>query len=198
MHKLRLTRVKQQLNGALKDDAIIETLRPMHHAIEAGREVNNTADGFSGIDEPKFASGSQGIMGFDVCVGVEYRGEGGGAPPPSTAGKVEVVYTTLNPISLSHCTSSVTLALSFLLTVVEPFGIVAGFIGITPAFTDCFEYAQFDRHFNLDFETSHLALDCARHRLTRWGESVNNYDDPKLGRQDAIATEIQLAKDALL
>ncbi|KAL5349580.1 hypothetical protein ACLOAV_005875 [Pseudogymnoascus australis] len=158
MHKLRLTRVKQQLNGALKDDAIIETLRPMHHAIEAGREVNNTADGSSGIDEPKFASGSQGIMGFDVCVGVEYRGEGGG----------------------------------------EPFGIVAGFIGITPAFTDCFEYAQFDRHFDLDFETSHLALDCARHRLTRWGESVNNYDDPKLGRQDAIATEIQLAKDALL
>ncbi|KAH8586336.1 prion-inhibition and propagation-domain-containing protein, partial [Bisporella sp. PMI_857] len=35
-------------------------------------------------------------------------------------------------------------------------------------------------------------------RLTRWGESVNIYDDPKLGRQDATATEIQLVKDVLL
>lgn len=50
----------------------------MHHAVKAGREVNNTVDGTFGIDEPKFASGSQGIMGFDVGVGVEYGGEGGG------------------------------------------------------------------------------------------------------------------------
>ncbi|KAH6703050.1 prion-inhibition and propagation-domain-containing protein, partial [Leptodontidium sp. MPI-SDFR-AT-0119] len=63
---------------------------------------------------------------------------------------------------------------------------------------DCFEYVQFGRHFGRDFETSQLALDCATLRLTRWGESVNIYDDPKLGRQDATATEIQLAKDALL
>ncbi|KAH9203606.1 hypothetical protein DL95DRAFT_418908 [Leptodontidium sp. 2 PMI_412] len=67
----------------------------------------------------------------------------------------------------------------------EPFGIVAGAIGIASAFTaciDCFE----------------LTLNCARLRLTRWGESVNIYNDPKLGRQDATATEIQLAKDASL
>ncbi|KFZ24429.1 hypothetical protein V502_01092 [Pseudogymnoascus sp. VKM F-4520 (FW-2644)] len=83
----------------------------------------------------------------------------------------------------------------------EPFGIVAGAIGITSAFTacvDCFEYVQFGRHFGRDFQTSQLALDCARLRLTRWGESVNIYNDPKLGRQDATATEIQLAKDVLL
>jgi uncharacterized small protein (DUF1192 family) len=83
----------------------------------------------------------------------------------------------------------------------EPFGIVAGAIGIASAFTacvDCFEYVQFGRHFGRDFQTSQLALDCARLRLTRWGESVNIYDDPKLGRQDATATEIQLAKDVLL
>jgi uncharacterized small protein (DUF1192 family) len=83
----------------------------------------------------------------------------------------------------------------------EPFGIIAGAIGIASAFTayiDCFEYIQFSRHFGRDFETSQLALDYARLRLTRWGESVNIYDDPKLGRQDATATEIQLAKDALL
>ncbi|KFY02934.1 hypothetical protein O988_01802 [Pseudogymnoascus sp. VKM F-3808] len=83
----------------------------------------------------------------------------------------------------------------------EPFGIVAGAIGIASAFTacvDCFEYVQFGRHFGRDFQTSQLALDCARLRLTRWGESVNIYDDPKLGRQDATATENQLAKDVLL
>lgn len=83
----------------------------------------------------------------------------------------------------------------------EPFGIIAGAIGITSAFTacvDCFEYVQFSRHFGRDFQTSQLALNCARLRLTRWGESVNIYDDPKLGRQDVTPTEIQLIKDALL
>lgn len=83
----------------------------------------------------------------------------------------------------------------------EPFGIVAGAIGIASAFTacvDCFEYVQFGRHFGRDFQTSKIALNCARLRLSRWGESVKIYDDPKLGRQDATATEIQLAKDTLL
>jgi uncharacterized small protein (DUF1192 family) len=83
----------------------------------------------------------------------------------------------------------------------EPFGIVAGAIGIASAFTacvDCFEYVQFGRHFGRDFQTCQLALNCARLRLTRWGESVNIYNDPTLGRRDATTTEIQLAKDALL
>jgi uncharacterized small protein (DUF1192 family) len=83
----------------------------------------------------------------------------------------------------------------------EPFSIVASAIGIASAFTtciDCFEYVQFGRHFGRDFETCQLALNCARLHLTRWGESVNIYNDPKLGRQDATTTEIQLAKDALL
>lgn len=83
----------------------------------------------------------------------------------------------------------------------EPFDIVAGAIGVASAFTacvDCFEYVQFVRHFGRDFQTSKLALDCARLRLTRWGESVNIYEDPKLGRQDATAAETQLAKDAML
>ncbi|KAG9230094.1 small s protein [Amylocarpus encephaloides] len=76
-----------------------------------------------------------------------------------------------------------------------------GAIGIASAFTacvDCFEYIQFGRHFGRDFQTSQLALNCARLRLTRWGKSVNIYDDPKLGRQDATTAEIQLAKNALL
>ncbi|OBT93596.1 hypothetical protein VE01_08371 [Pseudogymnoascus verrucosus] len=82
----------------------------------------------------------------------------------------------------------------------EPFGIVSGAIRIASAFTacvDCFEYVQFGRHFGRDFQTSQLTLNCLRLRLTQWGESVNIYDDPKLGRQDAAATDFELAKDAL-
>lgn len=93
----------------------------------------------------------------------------------------------LHPISFSQ---------RIALKMAEPFGIVAGAIGIASAFTacvDCFEYVQFGRHFGRDF-----TLGFARLRLTRWGESVNIYDDPKLGKQDATTTEIQLAKDALL
>jgi hypothetical protein len=87
------------------------------------------------------------------------------------------------------------------MTMEEPFGIVTGAIGIASVFSayvDCFKYVQFGRHFGRDFEPSQLALHCARLRLTQWGESVNIYDDAKLGRQDATATEIQLAKDTLL
>ena len=82
----------------------------------------------------------------------------------------------------------------------EPFGIVAGAIGLATTFTaciDCFEYIQFGRHFGRDFQTDQLALSCARLRLTRWGESVNIYDDPRLGRPDATATEIQPDPSAL-
>jgi hypothetical protein len=83
----------------------------------------------------------------------------------------------------------------------EPFGIAAGAVGIATAFTacvDCFEYVQFGRHFGRDFQTDLLALGCARLRLARWGESVNVYDDPKLGRPDATTAEIQVAKNTLL
>lgn len=83
----------------------------------------------------------------------------------------------------------------------EPFGIVSGAVGIAAAFTacvDCFEYVQIGRHFGRDFQTDLLSLSCARLRLTRWGESVNIYHDPNLGKTNATAAETQLAKDALL
>lgn len=83
----------------------------------------------------------------------------------------------------------------------EPFGIVAGAIGIATAFTacvDCFEYIQVGRNFGQDFQTDLLSLSCARLRLTRWGESVNIYNDPKCGQACATASETQLAKDTLL
>jgi hypothetical protein len=83
----------------------------------------------------------------------------------------------------------------------EPFGIAASVVGIAAAFTacvDCFGYVQLGRHFGRDFQTDLLALNCARLRLTRWGQAVNIYDDPKLGRSDANPAEIQTAKDTLL
>jgi hypothetical protein len=83
----------------------------------------------------------------------------------------------------------------------EPFGVVAGAVGIASAFAacvDCFEYIQFGRKFGRDFQTDQLALSCARLRLTRWGESVDIYNDPRLGKSNATATEIQVAKDTLL
>jgi hypothetical protein len=56
---------------------------------------------------------------------------------------------------------------------------------------------QLRRHFGRDFQTYVLTLNCARLRLTRWGQAVNIYDDPKLGRPDATPAEIQAAKDTL-
>ena len=80
----------------------------------------------------------------------------------------------------------------------EPFGIATGAVGIAAAFTacvDCFGYVQLGRHFRRDFQTNALALNYARLRLTRWGQAVNIYDDPKLDRPDA--TPAQAAKDTL-
>ena len=81
------------------------------------------------------------------------------------------------------------------------FGIIAGTIGISSAFTacvDCFVYIQFGRHFERDIQTDLLAIGCTRLRLSRWGEAVNIYNDPNLGKPDATATEIQIVKDTLL
>ena len=82
----------------------------------------------------------------------------------------------------------------------EPFGIAAGAVGIAAAFTacvDCFNYIQIGRHFGRDFQTEMLTLDCTRLQLTRWGQAVKIYDDPKLGRPDATPEELQTAKGAL-
>jgi hypothetical protein len=83
----------------------------------------------------------------------------------------------------------------------EPFGIASSAASIATVFTacvDCFGYVQLGRHFGRDFQTDVLALNCARLRLTRWGQAVNIYEDAKLGRPDANAAETQTAKDTLL
>lgn len=82
----------------------------------------------------------------------------------------------------------------------EAFGIIAGAVGIATAFTacvDCFEYVQFGRHFKRDFQTDYITLECARLRLTRWGQAVNIYDDPRLNKPDASPEEMELAYDIL-
>lgn len=82
----------------------------------------------------------------------------------------------------------------------EAFGLVAGAVSIATAFTACvdfFEYVQFGRHFKRDFQTDLITLECARLRLTRWGQAVNVYDDPRLGRPDTTPDEIQSANAIL-
>ena len=82
----------------------------------------------------------------------------------------------------------------------EPFGIVAGAVGIAGAFSacvECFEYIQLGRHFGRDFQTYQIKLDCARLRLTRWGESVDIRNDPELSYLNPKPTEVQTAKKTL-
>ena len=83
----------------------------------------------------------------------------------------------------------------------EPFGIVAGTVGIAAAFTtcvDCFGYIQLGRHFGKDYHTNLLMLSMARLRLSRWGEAVNIHGDPQLGNPKATGEDVQLAKNTLL
>ncbi|KAK4040122.1 prion-inhibition and propagation-domain-containing protein [Parachaetomium inaequale] len=82
----------------------------------------------------------------------------------------------------------------------ESFGVVSGAVGIATAFKaciDCFEYIKLGRRFGRDFQTSQLALNCTRLRLSRWGEAVHIYDDPYLGRPNATLDELQNAKSTL-
>ena len=84
---------------------------------------------------------------------------------------------------------------------VEHFGVVDTDVGITTALTDCIDclgYIEFGRHFGRDFETGQLSLDCARLRLTCWGEAVKIHHGPKLGKPEATVAEIGTAKKTML
>lgn len=81
------------------------------------------------------------------------------------------------------------------------FEFVSGSGGIAPTFTacvDCFQYVHVGRHFGRDFQTDLLSLNCARLRLTRWGQAVNVFHDPQLGRPDARPDELRAVKNCLL
>ncbi|KAH0366138.1 hypothetical protein KCU65_g5576, partial [Aureobasidium melanogenum] len=80
------------------------------------------------------------------------------------------------------------------------FGIVSGSVGIATAFSacvECFGYIQVGRHFGKDLQTALLTLGMLRLRLSRWGEAVNIYDDPKLGNPGATQKDLQLANDTV-
>jgi hypothetical protein len=82
----------------------------------------------------------------------------------------------------------------------DPFGIVAGAVGIAATFTacvDCFQYVQTGRHLVRDFQTDVVSLQCIWLRLSRWGEGVNVYSDPTLGKPEATILEVQAANEAL-
>ena len=88
----------------------------------------------------------------------------------------------------------------YTIVMAKVFGIVAGAIGITAAFTacvDCFEYVQFGRYFRRDYQISLLTLNYARIRLTCWGQAIDILNNPKLGRPDATLKQIQTVKNTL-
>lgn len=79
-------------------------------------------------------------------------------------------------------------------------GIATGVAGMTGLFNtglECFDKIQHGRHFGKDFSAHDLRLAMLKLRLARWGEAVQLYDDPLLGRADATEHEIQKARDIL-
>ncbi len=83
----------------------------------------------------------------------------------------------------------------------EVFGIVSGAVGIVSIFSscvECFDYVQTGRRFGKDFQADLLTLSLLKLRISRWGEAVQIYDDPKLGRPEATDADVQLAKNTLL
>lgn len=82
----------------------------------------------------------------------------------------------------------------------EPFGIVAGALGVAGLFNncvDCFEYIQLGRRFGHDFERCQLRLDIAKTRLGRWGEAVKINDDPRFRSSAPTDKPVQLAQSIL-
>lgn len=83
----------------------------------------------------------------------------------------------------------------------EPFGIVAGALGIAGLFTaavDTFDYIQLGRHFGEDYQKAQLKLDIAAMRLSRWGRAVNIANDPNLSLTMATIPEAEKAKEVLV
>lgn len=82
----------------------------------------------------------------------------------------------------------------------EPFGIVAGAVGIAGIFStclECFDYIQIGRRFGKDFQTKLLTLNLLKSRLSRWGTAVRIYEDPFLQHPEAAQGDIALAKHTL-
>ncbi|KAF7536444.1 hypothetical protein G7054_g4537 [Neopestalotiopsis clavispora] len=82
----------------------------------------------------------------------------------------------------------------------EAFGIASGSVGIASIFStcvDCFNYIQVGRRFAKDFQTELLTLRLLQLRLSRWGDAVQIYEDPKLGNPRSSDADIALAKDTI-
>ncbi|KXX79303.1 Heterokaryon incompatibility protein S [Madurella mycetomatis] len=81
----------------------------------------------------------------------------------------------------------------------EPFGIIAGALGVAGLFNncvDCFEYVQLGR-FGRDYERCQLRLDIAKTRLGRWGEAVKINDDPRFRSSTPTDKPVQLAQSII-
>lgn len=83
---------------------------------------------------------------------------------------------------------------------IEAFDIVVDVVSIAVVFTtcvDCFEYIQFERRFERDYQTNLLILNCSRIRLTRWDQTVDIQNDSKMKKLDATLEQIQTVKNTL-
>jgi HET-S-like prion-inhibition and propagation protein len=65
------------------------------------------------------------------------------------------------------------------------------------ACVQCFDSVKLSDSYGRDLQIDELRLSIAKLRLTRWGEAVNIYDDPKLGSPEATTSKIEKAKHIL-
>ncbi|KAJ4137190.1 hypothetical protein NW768_002771 [Fusarium equiseti] len=81
----------------------------------------------------------------------------------------------------------------------EPFGVVAGALGIVGLFNNCvesFQYIRLGRRFEQDYKGSRLRLDVAQMRLNRWGEAVQIHQNSSFIDNHADE-QVELARSIL-
>ncbi|KAI3325322.1 hypothetical protein HD806DRAFT_492654 [Xylariaceae sp. AK1471] len=79
----------------------------------------------------------------------------------------------------------------------DPFGIVAGSIGIAAAFDACLDVlskVQIARRSGSDLRTYQLQLAWLRLRLSRWGEAIRVHEDPQFSNPNPTTEEVRIAK----
>lgn len=77
-HLLHLTAIQHTLDGPLQHDAVINALRPVHHASIPGSKIDISQNGAAAGHESELASLDFVFVGADVGIVVEVGGERGG------------------------------------------------------------------------------------------------------------------------
>ena len=72
-HQLSLPRIQHQFNLSLNHDAIIQTLRSVHHALKTWGEVYRATDCAMRVYKTEFARWQYAVVSFDISVVVKVR-----------------------------------------------------------------------------------------------------------------------------